>query len=57
LRRALYDRGHSGRLCRLPPTTLGARDELGDATQAWLARCIARPAFVSARKRQVADTG
>ena len=34
-------------------TTLGARDELGVATQAWLARCMARPAFVRARERQV----
>lgn len=33
-------------------TTLGARDVLGDATQAWLARCMARDAFVRARNRQ-----
>lgn len=35
-------------------TTLGADDVLGDATKAWLARCMARPAFVRARARQKA---
>ena len=33
-------------------TTLGAEDVLGDATQAWLARCTAREGFVRARARQ-----
>ena len=33
-------------------TRVGAEDELGEATQAWLARCTARPAFVRARERQ-----
>lgn len=37
-------------------TTLGARDVLGDATQAWLARCMARDAFVRARERQKIDS-
>ena len=29
-----------------------AAAELGDATQVWLARCTARPAFLRARERQ-----
>lgn len=33
-------------------TTLGADDVLGEATQAWLARCTAREGFVRARARQ-----
>lgn len=33
-------------------TTLGADDVLGDATQAWLARCTARAGFQQARARQ-----
>ena len=33
-------------------TTLGADDALGDATKAWLARCMARDGFVRARERQ-----
>lgn len=36
--------------------TLGLRDSLGEATQAWLDRCMARPAFVAARERQSAGT-
>lgn len=37
-------------------TTLDARDVLGEATQAWLARCMARDAFVRARERQKIDS-
>lgn len=37
-------------------TTLGARDVLGEATQAWLARCMARDAFIRARERQKIDS-
>jgi len=37
-------------------TTLGADDVLGDATKAWLDRCIARKAFQRARARQTAGT-
>lgn len=33
-------------------TTVGAADALGAATQAWLARCMARDGFVQARQRQ-----
>ena len=33
-------------------TTLGADDVLGEATKAWLARCMAREGFVRARERQ-----
>lgn len=33
-------------------TQLGAAPELGTATQAWLARCTSRDAFVCARQRQ-----
>ncbi|MBO9696818.1 MAG: glutathione S-transferase [Sphingopyxis sp.] len=33
-------------------TTLDADDGLGDATKAWLERCIAREGFVRARQRQ-----
>ena len=33
-------------------TTLGADDVLGEATKAWLARCLARQGFVRARERQ-----
>ncbi|OWR00104.1 glutathione S-transferase family protein [Sphingopyxis witflariensis] len=33
-------------------TTLGAEDVLGEKTQAWLARCIARDGFIRARERQ-----
>lgn len=33
-------------------TTLDAADGLGDATKAWLERCIAREGFVRARQRQ-----
>ena len=33
-------------------TTLGADDVLGEATQAWLARCMAREGFGRARARQ-----
>jgi glutathione S-transferase len=33
-------------------TTLGADDVLGDATKAWLDRCMAREAFRNARARQ-----
>ena len=33
-------------------TTLGADDVLGEATKAWLARCMARGGFVRARERQ-----
>ncbi|MGH6650965.1 MAG: glutathione S-transferase family protein [Sphingopyxis sp.] len=33
-------------------TTLGADDVLGERTKAWLARCMARDAFVRARERQ-----
>ena len=33
-------------------TTLGADDVLGDATKAWLARCMVREGFVRARERQ-----
>ena len=32
--------------------TLGAEDMLGEATLAWLERCIARPAFARAQARQ-----
>ena len=32
--------------------TLDAEDTLGEATVAWLDRCIARPGFISARTRQ-----
>ena len=32
--------------------SVGAAAELGDATQVWLARCTARPAFLRARERQ-----
>ena len=32
--------------------SLGAEDTLGEATLAWLARCIARPAFARAQERQ-----
>lgn len=35
-------------------TTLGADDVLGEATKAWLVRCITREAFVRARARQKA---
>lgn len=34
--------------------TLGADDGLGEATLAWLDRCVARPAFVRAQERQAA---
>lgn len=34
-------------------TTLGAADVLGEKTQAWLARCMARDEFIRARKRQM----
>lgn len=33
-------------------TTLGADDMLGEATKAWLARCVARDGFQRARARQ-----
>lgn len=33
-------------------STLGADDVMGDATQAWLGRCMAREGFVRARERQ-----
>lgn len=33
-------------------TTLGADDVLGERTREWLARCMARDAFVRARERQ-----
>jgi glutathione S-transferase len=33
-------------------TRVGAADTLGEATQAWLDRCMARPAFLRARERQ-----
>lgn len=33
-------------------TTLGANDVLGEATQAWLARCTTRDGFIRARERQ-----
>jgi len=33
-------------------TTLGADDVLGEATNAWLGRCVAREGFVRARERQ-----
>ena len=33
-------------------TTLGAEDVLGEATKAWLVRCMARDGFVRARERQ-----
>ena len=36
-------------------TRIGAQDEQGEATQAWLERCIARPAFQRAQGRQVAE--
>ena len=36
-------------------TTLDANDVLGEKTQAWLARCMARDAFVQARERQKTD--
>jgi glutathione S-transferase len=36
-------------------TTLKADDVLGEATKAWLARCMARDAFVRARERQRMD--
>lgn len=32
--------------------SVGASQELGEATQAWLARCTSRPAFIRARERQ-----
>jgi len=32
-------------------TRIGARDELGEATLAWLKRCMARPAFQRAQAR------
>lgn len=32
--------------------SVGANQELGEATQAWLARCTSRPAFIRARERQ-----
>ena len=32
--------------------SLGAQDTMGEATVAWLERCIARPAFARAQKRQ-----
>ena len=32
--------------------SVGATSELGETTQAWLARCTARPAFLRARERQ-----
>lgn len=35
-------------------TTLGATDALGDATKAWLERCVARDGFKRARARQKA---
>jgi len=35
-------------------TTLGADDVLGDATKAWLERCMARDGFKRARARQIA---
>lgn len=35
--------------------TLKAEDVLGEATVAWLDRCVARPAFVRARQRQAGD--
>ncbi|NJS13496.1 MAG: glutathione S-transferase [Sphingopyxis sp.] len=34
-------------------TRVGAGEELGDATKVWLERCMARPAFVRARARQI----
>ena len=34
--------------------SVGAGNELGVATKAWLARCTARPAFTRARERQMA---
>lgn len=34
--------------------SLGADDVLGEATLAWLDRCIARPAFIRAQERQAA---
>lgn len=38
-------------------TTLGADDVLGDASKAWLARCMARDGFRRARERQMAGQG
>ena len=35
-------------------TRIGAGDELGEATQAWLGRCMERPAFQRAQGRQAA---
>ena len=35
--------------------TLDAEDVLGEATVAWLDRCVARPAFVRARARQASE--
>lgn len=32
--------------------SVGAVQELGEATQTWLARCTSRPAFIRARERQ-----
>jgi glutathione S-transferase len=37
-------------------TRVGASEELGEATRAWLARCTARPAFQRARDRQTVIT-
>lgn len=34
--------------------SVGANQELGEATQVWLARCTSRPAFIRARERQSA---
>ena len=36
--------------------TLDAEDVLGEATVAWLDRCVARPAFVRARERQASES-
>lgn len=38
-------------------TTLGADDVLGEATKAWLERCMARDGFRRARERQMAGQG
>jgi glutathione S-transferase len=36
---------------------LGAEDVLGEATRAWLERCVARPAFTRAQARQAHSSG
>ena len=36
---------------------LGVEDVLGDATRAWLGRCVARPAFARAQSRQAQSVG